>query len=52
MITFKEIDRSNYMECISLRIKEEQKGFVADNAQSLVEAKFEEGLYTLSLIHI
>ncbi|GAB5616551.1 GNAT family N-acetyltransferase [Faecalimonas canis] len=49
MITFKEIDRSNYMECIGLRIKEEQKGFVADNVQSLVEAKFEEGLYTRAI---
>ena len=37
MITFKEIDRSNYMECICLKIKEDQKGFVADNAQSLAE---------------
>lgn len=49
MITFKEIDRSNYMECICLKIKEDQKGFVADNAQSLAEAKFEEGLYTRAI---
>lgn len=46
MITFRKIDKSNYMECICLKLKESQKGFVADNARSLVEAYFEEGLYT------
>lgn len=49
MILFKEVDRSNYMECIDLKIKKEQRGFVADNAQSLLEAKFEEGLYTRAI---
>ena len=46
MITFREIDKSNYMECICLKVKDEQRGFVADNARSLVEARFEEGPYT------
>ena len=46
MITFREIDKSNYMECICLKVKDEQRGFVADNARSLAEARFEEGLYT------
>lgn len=32
MITFREIDKSNYMECICLKVKDEQRGFVADNA--------------------
>lgn len=49
MITFREIDRNNYMECICLKIKEEQKGFVADNARSLVEAQFEQGVYTRAI---
>ena len=35
MITFREIDKSNYMECICLKVKDEQRGFVADNARSL-----------------
>ena len=43
MITFREIDKSNYMECICLKVKDEQRGFVADNARSLAEARFEEG---------
>ena len=46
MITFREIDKSNYMECICLKVKDEQRGFVADNARSLAEARVEEGLYT------
>lgn len=46
MITFREIDKSNYMDCICLKVKDDQRGFVADNARSLAEARFEEGLYT------
>ena len=46
MITFRKIDHSNYMDCICLKVREDQIGFVADNARSLVEARFEEGLYT------
>ena len=39
MITFREIDKSNYMECICLKVKDEQRGFVADNARSLADAR-------------
>ena len=39
------------MECIALKVDESQKHFVADNAQSLVEAAFEDGLYTLAIYH-
>lgn len=46
MITFRKINQSNYMDCICLKVREDQIGFVADNARSLVEARFEEGLYT------
>lgn len=49
MIYFKEIDKHNYMECILLKVKEGQKGFVADNARSLVEAYFEEGIFTRAI---
>ena len=34
MIIFKEIDKSNYMECINLRIKKEQKGLPRRQPQS------------------
>lgn len=49
MIHFKEIDKSNYMECILLRTQESQREFVADNAQSLAEAHFEEGIFTRAI---
>lgn len=48
---FRAIDKSNYWECIALTIDESQKGFVADNKQSLAEAAYEDGLYTLGIYH-
>lgn len=44
---FRQIDKSNYWDCITLVVDKEQEHFVADNKQSLVEAAFEDGLYTL-----
>lgn len=46
---FREIDKSNYWDCISLTIDDSQEGFVADNKQSLAEAAYETGLYTLGI---
>lgn len=46
---FREIDKSNYWDCMTLTINDNQKGFVADNKQSLVEAAYEDGLYTLGI---
>ena len=46
---FREIDKSNYWDCMALTIDESQEGFVADNKQSLVEAAYEDGLYTLGI---
>ena len=46
---FREIDKSNYWDCMALTLDESQKGFVADNKQSLVEAAYEDGLYTLGI---
>jgi len=48
---FESIDKSNYWDCIALVIDESQEGFVADNKQSLVEAAYEDGLYTLGIYH-
>lgn len=48
---FRKIDKSNYWDCILLTIDECQKGFVADNKQSLVEAAYEDGLYTLGIYY-
>ena len=48
---FKEINKSNYWDCIALTVDDSQTGFVADNKQSLVEAAYEEGLYVLGIYH-
>ena len=46
---FREIDKSNYWDCMALTVDDSQQHFVADNKQSLVEAAYEEGLYTLGI---
>lgn len=46
---FKTIDHSNYQECMALTVAEDQALFVADNTRSLVEAAYEDGLYTLGI---
>lgn len=48
---FRKINKSNYWDCIALTIDDSQEGFVADNMQSLVEAAYEDGLYTLGIYH-
>lgn len=48
---FREIDKTNYWDCMALTIDDSQEGFVADNKQSLVEAAYEYGLYTLGIYH-
>lgn len=39
MITFKDIDRHNFMNVINLKVADEQKNFVASNLFSLAQAK-------------
>lgn len=46
---FRKIDKSNYIACMELEVNESQTHFVADNKRSLVEAAFEDGLYTLGI---
>lgn len=48
---FREIDKSNYWDSITLTVDDSQVDFVADNKQSLVEAAYEEGLYVLGIYH-
>lgn len=50
-IKFRDIDKSNYNECISLRIGEHQKNYVASNMYSLVQASYEDGLYPLGIFN-
>ena len=44
-----QIPEQTYWDCMELTIDESQEGFVADNKQSLVEAAYEDGLYTLGI---
>ena len=46
---FREIDKSNYWDCMRLSVDDSQTDFVADNKQSLVEAAYEDGLYALGV---
>lgn len=48
---FREINKLNYWDCIALTVDDNQKDFVADNKQSLVEAAYEDGLYVLGIYH-
>ena len=50
-MVFRKIDKSNYWDCIALTVDESQTSFVADNKQSLIEAAYEDGLYTLGIYH-
>lgn len=40
MITLREITRENYRRAFELEVKENQRGFVAPNAQSIAMSKF------------
>jgi len=41
MITLKPVDRSNWVACSQLSLKEEQEGFVASNLKTIAQSKFE-----------
>ncbi|UFT99938.1 GNAT family N-acetyltransferase [Radiobacillus kanasensis] len=48
-VQLREIDVKNWEQCIRLSVFENQKGFVADNCYSLLQSKFTEELYPLSI---
>ena len=48
-INFREIDKTNYNECIMLKVGEHQINYVASNAFSLVQAAYEEEIYPLCI---
>lgn len=48
-IWFREIDKTNYNECIELSLNEEQKLYVASNMFSLVQAAYERNFYPLGV---
>jgi len=40
LISLKIIDQNNWEECINLKLKQEQQGFIASNLYSIAESKF------------
>ncbi|MGL6107905.1 GNAT family N-acetyltransferase [Romboutsia sp.] len=48
-INFREINKSNYNECVMLKVGEHQINYVASNAFSLVQAFYEDDLYPLGI---
>lgn len=46
---FREIDKDNYRDLMSLELDENQRGFVASASQSLLESLYEEGLIILGI---
>lgn len=41
MVYLKEITRDNYLECLKLKVRDDQRNFVASTAFSLAQSKFE-----------
>ncbi|SMF79531.1 diamine N-acetyltransferase [Paenibacillus uliginis N3/975] len=50
MISLRKIDRSNWEECIHLRVREEQERFMASNLYSIAEVQFLPGFMTRAII--
>lgn len=48
-LTLRPIDRTNYNDCIRLKVGEDQEGYVASNEYSLVQAAYEPQLYPLGI---
>jgi diamine N-acetyltransferase len=43
-ISLRNIDNSNWRECIKLEVAEEQKSFIPSNLYSVAESRFENGM--------
>lgn len=48
-VQLEKIDAYNWEQCIELTVFEKQKDFVADNCYSLLQSKFADELYPLSI---
>lgn len=48
-IIFKEVDSSNWEECTRLEVEDNQKDFVAPNWYSILESKFDSGLFPICI---
>jgi len=50
-ITLREINKDNWLECISLEVKPEQTRFVAPNLVSIIQAQFNPSWVPLAIYH-
>lgn len=50
-IELKPIDRTNYNDCIKLKLHENQQRFIASNIVSLVQAAYEPNLFPLGVYY-
>lgn len=50
-IEFRKIDKTNYCDCIKLKVSEKQERFVASNMFSLVQTACESNLYPLGIYY-
>lgn len=48
-VELRKIDEENWRECLRLRLRPEQERFVATNAYSLCQARYEEGWLPLAI---
>lgn len=48
-LTLRPIDRTNYNDCIRLKVRTDQEGYVASNMYSLVQSAYGQQLYPLGV---
>lgn len=48
-VTLREVTRDNWLDCVRLKVGDSQAGFVAPNAYSLAESKFETHMVPLAI---
>lgn len=48
-ISIKNIDNSNWRDCIKLEVNKEQRPFIQSNLHSVAESKFETGMRSLGI---
>lgn len=48
-IELRDIDESNWFQCVSLKVSEEQKEFVATNSFSLAQASYEDNTFPFAI---
>lgn len=48
-ITFKPVDKNNWLECVNLEVSEEQSDFVTNNTFSVLQAHYDDRNYPIAI---